>query len=125
MLLLLRSVVAMDSDQALVTSINNGNRGLVAAFLGADVKVNDKLSASINAGAAQVDKRDETTAAKSRTTNKNIGTEFNVNVNYALYPNLTATAQGAYALLGGYTKAGNNKDLKDPYLAGLMLNYTF
>lgn len=125
MLLLLRSVVAMDSDTSLVASINNGNRGLVAAFLGADVTMNDKLSASINAGSAQVDKRDETTAAKSRTTNKNIGTEVNVNLNYKLYPNLTATAQGAYALLGGYTKAGAHKDLKNPYLAGLMLNYTF
>lgn len=125
MLILMRNIVNMDSDQSLVSSINNGNRGLQAAFVGADVKVNDKLSASVNIGHAFVDKRDMTSTAKEATTNKNIGTEFNANVNYALYPNLTATLQGGYALLGGYTKAGAVKDVKDPYLAGLMMNYTF
>ncbi len=127
MLLLLRSSFAMDSDQALVTSVNNGDAGLVAAFVGADLKVNDKLSANFNLGHAMVDKRNEAAwgvSATSRSTNKNIGTELNTSVNYALYPNLTATAQGAYVFLGGYKKL-NNGDLRNPYLAGLMMNYTF
>lgn len=121
MLLLMRSILAMDSDNALVSSINNGGRGLVAAFIGADTKINDKLSASVNIGHAMVEKK----LATSANTNENIGTEANVSVNYALYPNLTATLQGAYVLLGGYTTGGKVKDLKDPYLTGLMMNYTF
>jgi hypothetical protein len=127
MLLLLRSVWAMDSDQALVTSINNGGAGLVAAFAGVDAKITDKVSVNVNLGHAQVAERNQAVAASatSRTTNKNIGTEANVSVNYALYPNLTASLQGAYVLLGGYTTAGKINDLRDPYLAGLMMNYTF
>ena len=74
-----------------------------------------------------VDERNEAVAgsATSRCTNKNIGTEGNLFVNYALYPNLTATLQGAYALLGGYKKAGLAPDIKDPYLGALTLSYTF
>jgi len=127
MLLLFRSVWAMDSDNALVASINNGGRGLVAGFLGADAKINDKFTAAVNLGTASVDKRDGSTpgSAKDRTTNSTIGTEVNISLNYLLYPNLTATVQGAYVMLGGYTKAGNAKDLHDPYLTGLMMNYTF
>jgi len=128
MLLLMRSAWAMDSDQALVASINNGNRGLVAAFLGADAKINDKFTASVNLGTASVEERDKSgTAAnaKNSTTSTEIGTEVNVSLNYLLYPNLTTTLQGAYVMLGGYTKAGQAKDLQDPYLAGLMMNYSF
>jgi hypothetical protein len=127
MLLLLRSAWATDSDNALIASINNKNAGLVAAFVGFDAKISDKFSANINLGHAQVAARNEAVAgsATSRTTSKDIGTEANLQLNYALYPNLTATAQGAYVLLGGYTKAGQLADLKDPYLGVLMLNYTF
>ncbi len=127
MLLLMRNVYNMDSDNALVGSINNGNRGMWGKFLGADIKVNDKFNVSVNLGNASVAVRDQTgTAAnpKNSTTSKDIGTEFNVNLNYMLYPNLTATVQGAVAMLGGYTKAGMG-DVKDPYLTGLMMNYTF
>jgi len=129
MLLLMRSAWNMDSDQSLVNSINNGNRGLVAGFLGADAKINDKFTASVNLGMASVEERDKSntaaTRAKDATTSTEIGTEVNVSLNYLLYPNLTATLQGAYVMLGGYTKAGNAKDLQDPYLTGLMMNYSF
>jgi len=125
MLLLLRSSWNLDSDNNLVSSINNGNRGLVGIFLGADARISDKFSASVNIGNVAVDKRDQKVTAKSATTNSNIGSEVNVNLNYLLYTNLTATVQGAYALLGGYTKAGNGTDLQNPYLTALVLTYTF
>jgi len=125
MLLLLRSSWNLDSDNSLVPSINNGNRGLVGVFLGTDTRINDKFSASVNIGKVAVGKRDQKVTAKSATTSSDIGSEVNVNLNYLLYTNLTATVQGAYALLGGYTRAGNAKDLQNPYLAALVLNYTF
>lgn len=126
MLLLMRSIIAMDSDNSLVPSINNGNRGLQAAFLGVDANLSDKFSVNVNIGHALIDKK----MAATPTENKTIGTEFNTSLNYKLYPNLTATAQGAYVVLGGYTKgiavnAAQVKDLKAPYLAGLMMNYAF
>lgn len=126
MLILLRNSVNMDSDQSLIPTINNGNRGLVAAFVGADFKVTDKFTASVNAGHAMVEERDQSVpgSVSERCTNKNIGSELNASLSYALYPNLTATAQGAYVFLGGYKKAGNG-DLRNPYLAALMMNYTF
>jgi len=125
MLILLRNSFNMDSDNSLAPSINNGNRGLVGVFLGADARISDKFSASVNIGNVAVDKRDQKVTAKSATTNSNIGAEANVNLNYLLYTNLTATVQGAYAQLGGYTRAGNAKDLQNPYLTALMLNYIF
>ncbi len=52
MMLLFRNVYAMDSDQAIVANFNNGNHGVMAGFLGADFKVNDKFTANVNVGAA-------------------------------------------------------------------------
>lgn len=131
MLLLMRSVWAMDSDNALITSTNNGGRGLIAAFAGVDAKLTDKFTLSGNVGHAMVDKKNEAVAgsATERCTNYNIGTELNVQASYALYSNLTATLQGAYVVLGGYPKAtiarNPGEGVQNPYLAALMLNYTF
>ena len=122
--LLLRNIYNMDSDNALVASINNANHGLMLGVLGADFKVNDKFSATVNLGSAF-------NAEKRGTEEEDyIGTEVNLQLNYKLYPTLTATLQGAYCMLGDYydntvkTKSGT-KDPEDPYLTGLMLNYTF
>lgn len=136
MLMLLRSAWAMDSDQALVGSINNGNQGLVALFVGADAKITDKFNVSANIGHAMVDQKNETVlgSATEKCTDKTIGTEANLALNYKVYDNLTATLQGAYVVLGGYGKTrvarsaaqiATGTGVKDPYLAGLMLNYTF
>lgn len=122
--LLLRNIYNMDSDTALVSSINNGNHGLLLGALGADFKVNDKFSATLNLGTAynaekQVGEKEDF-----------LGTEVNLQLNYKLYPTLTATLQGAYAFLGDFyddkvKTASGTKDPEDPYLAGVMLNYTF
>lgn len=120
MLLLMRNIYNTDSDNALVASINNKDHGLMLGVLGADIKVNDKFSASVNVGTAY--------NAEKRGTEKDdyIGTEVNLNLNYKLYPNLTATLQGAYVMLGDiYDGAAAGSDPEDPYLTGLMLNYTF
>ena len=130
MLLLFRNVVNTDSDQAIVANFNNGNHGVMAAVLGADFKINDKFSIVANAGAAWNDQKQYTAAGKEE--EAFLGTEVNLNLNYKLYPNLTATLQGAYFMLGDYfddtvqtAGAAPTDDPKDPYLAGLMLNYTF
>jgi len=129
----------MDSDQAIVANFNNGNHGVMAAVLGADFKINDKFSIAANAGAAWNDQKQYLNAAKTlKEKEAFLGTEVNLNLNYKLYPNLTATLQGAYFMLGNYfddtvvtarnaaTQAVTaTDDPKDPYLAGLMLNYTF
>lgn len=133
MLLIMRSIWAMDSDQALVSSTNNSNQGLVAAFAGADATITDKFNVSANVGHVMVDKKTETsaTAAGSKTNGRTIGTEVNASLNYKLYPNLTATLQGAYVVLGDYQKVKVSRStimgesVTNPYLAGIMMNYTF
>ena len=128
MLLLFRNVVNMDSDQAIVANLNNGNHGVMAGFLGADFKVNDKFNVVVNAGGAW--NAEKQTVASVKEKEDYLGTEVNLNLNYKLYPNLTATLQGAYLMLGKYyddrvVTAGGTEDPADPYLAGLMFNYTF
>jgi hypothetical protein len=130
MKILLRNVVAMDSDNALVGSLNNGNQGLLAGFLGYDAKINDKLSATANVGMAWIDKKNSTSVpASARRQGNDLGTELNAQVNYALYPSLTASLQGAYVILGKYfDNQGNTaktQSAANPYLAGVMLNYGF
>jgi hypothetical protein len=121
MKLLFRNVVNMDSDNAIVASLNNTDQGVQAAFLGYDAKINDKLTATANAGIAFVDKKNSLSTGTAQ--GNQLGTELNAQVNYALYPALTASLQGAYVFLGNYydrpTKVAN------PYLAGVMLNYGF
>lgn len=141
MLLLLRGTYSNDSDNSIIYSPNNGNRGLLAFFAGADIKFTDKLNLSANVGHALVDRKNEAVkrSATESSTDKNIGTEVNATFNYLLYPNLTASLQAAYVFLGGYTKLGVAKPanpawlpagtqpvgVANPYLACLMLQYAF
>jgi len=129
MLLLFRSAINMDSDQSIVRDMNNTNHGVMAGFLGADFKVNDKFNASANLGFAFNSEKQQLTATTEEKDDY-LGTELNLNLNYKLYPNLTATLQGAYLMLGDYyddkvVTAGGLEDPKDPWLTGLMMNYTF
>ena len=129
MLLLFRNVVNTDSDQAIVANLNNGNHGVMAGFLGTDIKVNDKFTIVANLGAAW-NSEDQDTDVNGTKDDAYLGTEVNLNLNYKLYPNLTATLQGAYLMLGKYydksvVTTSGTKDPADPYLAGLMFNYTF
>ncbi len=121
MLIILRTIIAMDSDQSLVSSINNKNQGIQAGFLGFDANMTEKLSANANAGFVWADKRNNFTPATA--TSKYYGTELNLALNYKLYPNLTTTLQGAYVMLGDYYKSSPEK--KDPFLTGVTLTYAF
>jgi len=129
MLLLFRNAVNMDSDQSIVRDMNNTNHGVMAGFLGGDFKVNDKFNASANVGFAYNAEKQQLTAT-TKEKEDYLGTELNLSLNYKLYPSLTATVQGAYLLLGDFFEnrvvtASGAEDPKDPWLAGLMMNYTF
>ena len=126
----MRNVVAMDSDKAIVNTTNNGNHGLTLLTVGYDYKFNDKLAASANLGYALASEKkiSNTVSANSDA----IGTELNVQVDYKLFSNLTASLQLAYVWLGdgmnkstGVLLTGGKANADDPYLTGLMLNYTF
>lgn len=125
MMLLMRNIVNMDTDKALVQFNNNNNRGLTLLTVGYDYKVNDKMAVSANLGYA--------TASEKRLANSaSIGTEVNAQVDYKLFSNLTASLQWAYVFLGdgmskstGVLLTGGKANADDPYLTALMLNYTF
>jgi hypothetical protein len=132
MILLMRNVVNMDSDKALVNFTNNVNRGLTLLTVGFDATINDKLSASANIGYAMSSKKYVADKEAS------IGTELNAQLDYKMFSNLTTSLTGAYVILGDakkYTTAANtftNAAQKaagvksdNPYLASIMLNYTF
>jgi hypothetical protein len=126
MMLLFRNIYNMDSDVAIVPNLNNGNHGVMAGFLGADFKINDKFTANANLGFA-MNAENQDTDLNGTEDDDYLGTEINLSLNYKLYPTLTATLQGAYVMLGDYydNSGGAGKDPDDPYLTGLMLNYTF
>jgi len=132
MVLLMRNVVNMDSDKALVNYTNNANRGLTLVTVGYDAAINDKLGASVNVGYAMSSQKYAADKSDS------IGTELNAQVDYKMFSNLTASLTGAYVILGDAKKytttantfttaaqkaAGVKSD--NPYLASVMFNYTF
>lgn len=119
MLILLRSRYATSSDRAIVATTNNGNQGLIGAFVGYDAKLTDKAFASVNGGYMMVDKK------QAGRTDSDLGIEANAEIGYKLYDNLTAQLQYAYVFLGDYWERGAVTDPKNPYLTRLMLNYTF
>ncbi|MDD2733948.1 MAG: hypothetical protein PHF56_08395 [Desulfuromonadaceae bacterium] len=125
MMLLMRNVVNMDTDKALIMYTNNNNRGLTLLTVGYDFKFNDKLAASANLGYGAASEKHGANSAS-------IGTEVNAQVDYKLFSNLTASFQWAYVFLGdGMNKnnavllSGGKADADDPYLTALMLNYSF
>ena len=89
MVLLMRNVVNMDSDKALVQTINNGNRGVTLLTAGYDATITDKLGASANIGGAIASQKQATDKSE------NLGFEINAQVDYKMFPNLTASLTGA------------------------------
>lgn len=121
MLMLMRSVYAMDTDKAMIMSTNNANQGVMFAGLGYTQPLNDKLAASVNLGYAAVAKRNTTTASSS----KNIGTELNAALDYKLFSNLTTSLKGAYVMVGDYNKPSATTDADNLYMTEVMFNFTF
>jgi hypothetical protein len=118
MMLLMRNVVAMDSDKAIVATSNNGNHGLTLLSVGYDATINDKLSASANVGYALMSQKDAAT-------NASIGTELNAQLDYKMFSNLTTSVQLAYVILGDGVKTVAGKTADNPYLTAVMMNYSF
>ncbi|MDD2897230.1 MAG: histidine kinase [Desulfuromonadaceae bacterium] len=126
MALLMRTIYAMDTDKALVTSTNNGDQGLLLGTVGFGADIKKDLSASANIGVGMDAQRNTTTSSSS----KYMGTELNASLNYKLFSNLTSTFQAAYVVLGDrYKGVGTgvaaNKTPDNPYLTEIMFNYTF
>lgn len=119
MMIMLRNKYNTNSDKAVVFDLNNQGQGLIGGFLGYDVTVN-KLFVNTNLGFGAV--------AKNSTSRNNdyLGTEFNTEIGYKLYDNLTASFQGAYMVLGGYfAGTGSGSNPENPYTTRVQLQYTF
>ncbi|MRR51983.1 MAG: histidine kinase [Rhodocyclaceae bacterium] len=117
MMIMLRNKYNINTDRALVHSLNNADQGFVGGFLGYDATITPKVYGSVNAGFG---------AAANTTHDSNyLGTELNGEVGYKLFDNMTASIQGAYLFLGDYYDEGATENADDPYIARVMLNYAF
>lgn len=131
MQLLFRDAYAMTTDNAIAYTTNNLDQGVIAGFIGYDLPITSKISASANAGFAAVAKENGNKPVNQSTGDRNssnyLGTELNASVDYKVYDNMTATVRGAYVILGDYYKgvAAGGEDPNNPYMASVMLNYAF
>lgn len=140
MMLLNRNAAAQGTttDRQLVSATNNNDQGMILLTAGYDANITPKAYANVNAGVVW--------ASESRRNNLNdrsangfasgtggftrpaggsgnlMGAELNLETGYKLYDNLTASLQGAYAVLGNYY---NGTGLKDPYTFRTVLSYAF
>jgi hypothetical protein len=130
MVLMMRNVVNMDTDKAIVQTTSNAGRGLTLMTVGYDATITEKVGASANVGYARSSVRG------TGDTDKWIGTEINAQVDYKMYSSLTASFTGAYVILGDakkyttaqdtFTNAASGTTKSDnPYLGSIMFNYTF
>jgi len=117
MIILNRDKNATTIDTAIVYNANNFNQGLIMGSVGYDYDFTPKLSSSVNAGFAAV--------AKSSGKNKSdyLGTEVNVEANYAITENVKAGVRAGYVMLGDYFDA--NPSFDNPYDAKLIVKYIF
>lgn len=131
MQLLFRDAYAMTTDNAIAYTTNNRDQGVIAGFLGYDLPITSKLSASANAGFAAVAKENANKpvnlSSGQRNSSNYLGTELNASVDYKVYDNMTASVRGAYVILGDYYKgvAAGGEDPNNPYMTSVMLNYAF
>jgi len=119
MIMLNRDKNATTIDNALVYDSNNFNQGLIMGSAGFDYAFTDKLAASVNAGFAAVSHNNGSVATG---TSDYLGSEFNLEANYKLTPNVTLGVRGGYVFLGDYFK-GLNAD--DPYDMKILARYSF
>jgi hypothetical protein len=125
--LLLRNIYSpVQTDRAVVFDLNNAGKGVIAAFAGYDLLLG-KFFANSNIGIGAVAKDNgnaQPNGGKGSGSSNVLGTEFNTEVGYKVYDNLTASVSAAYLFLGDfYSNAGNKAD--NPYSTKVMLNYTF
>ncbi len=126
MVLMLDNKYNHTAAQAVVKDLNNNAQGLIGGFLGYDVNIG-KFFVYSNLGFGAVAK-DNGFGPKPHESNF-LGTEFNTEIGYKLYDNLTVSVVGAYMLLGDYFKGQAldvvGADPENPYTARLMVSYAF
>ncbi len=128
MVLMMRNVVNMDTDKAIVQTINNGNRGVTLLTVGYDATISDKLGASANIGYAMASQKQVGATAALSDKSTALGTEINAQIDYKMFSNLTTSLTGAYVILGDgkkYANAAATVKNDNPYLTSVMFNYTF
>ncbi|HIJ95668.1 MAG TPA: hypothetical protein HPP94_08020 [Desulfuromonadales bacterium] len=131
MMILNRNVAddGLTTDVALAHTTNNKDRGQILYTLGYDAKIGAKAYANANAGMLWVAKSTNATYNPKKNGGDLMAAELNLEGGYKLYDNLTAKAQVAYAVLGGYYKDGAKndatKDPENPYTVRLGLSYAF
>jgi len=115
-----------NTDQSVIADANNNGAGVAALFLGYNGEMG-KTFFNVNAAAvAAAKKQDNVTAAAYDDKAVYAGTELNAEVGYKIYDNLKASVQYAYAFLGPrYTKPAKTDEANNPYLARVVLGYTF
>jgi|GEM_PF-5342193 len=130
MWIIIRNKISLVSSRSFDNNdLTNGQRGLFAVYGGYNGEYN-KIIYGANIGYAQ-------TAATHSGENSSIGTEINGTIGYRIYDNLTAKINLAYAVLGDAGKdlvgsngawttgAKNTFSNDDPWLANLMVEYSF
>jgi hypothetical protein len=122
-LLLRNAGVIANTDRAIAYDLNNNGKGTIAAFAGYDLALG-KVFINSNIGIGAVANDNANTYGGSSNI---LGTEFNTEIGYKLYDNMTASVQAAYLVLGDYFKGINtaNTTPDNPYCTKLILSYTF
>lgn len=100
----------------------NGGRGLWHIAAGYSQKFTDKFSGSVNVGYLQAT---EKLTSDPTFMDEEMGTEFNVRLNYNITKGLDFGLVGAYALIGDFFKPNAADSPDDAYDLIARLNYSF
>jgi len=108
-------------------SLANGGRGIWHIAAGYNQKFSDKLSAEANIGYLSATKLYDIDKSSGR--DKDMGTEINATVTYALYKNLKFSLTGAYVMAGDFlrdlSETGVTEKFEDPWASYFRVNYTY
>jgi hypothetical protein len=138
-MLLFRNPSTTSADQSLVYDTSFNGNGVVGLSAGYDANITEKAFASANVGMAwSATNRNANVSGAAynpnRAYSKYLGTELNATIGYKLFDNLTASAEAAYVLLGGFyegkgrAEAGNpakGSDPANPYVGRILMTYAF
>ncbi|QEM69685.1 hypothetical protein FO488_17020 [Geobacter sp. FeAm09] len=130
MTILGRDKNAMTTDNSIIYNTGNKGQGLMGAYLGYDLPVNDRLATAFNVGFVGVTHKNGNSKLNATTGKVNgsnfLGTEINAEANYKLLENLNAGVRVGYAILGGYyDNVATNGTPENPYDAKIIFKYTF
>ena len=126
MVLMLDNKYSLTTAQCVVKDLNNKAQGFVGGFLGYDLNV-DKFFINSNVGFGAVARDNGYGVAPHQS--KFLGTEFNTQVGYKMYDNMSVSVIAAYMILGDYFKGQAvdkpGQDPANPYTTRVMVEYAF